>query len=134
MDFSNVTLFNMVKKRMAWLGQRQEVVAQNIANADTPGYKARDVKGFQFKEMIRSSGGKLTMASTSGNHLRGQSSRAADFGSVETRHPFETNPNGNSVVLEEQMAKMGETSVSHRLTSELYKKHLGMIRTALGRR
>ncbi|NQV85082.1 MAG: flagellar basal body rod protein FlgB [Rhodospirillales bacterium] len=134
MDLSNVTLFSIVKKRMAWLGRRQEIVAQNIANADTPGYKARDVKAFQFRELIGSTGPKLTMAGTASNHLRGQPKRATEFGSVETRHPFESNPNGNSVVLEEQMAKMGGTSVSHRLTSELYKKHLGMIRTALGRR
>ena len=47
---------------------------------------------------------------------------------------METSPNGNSVVLEEQMAKMGETGISHRLTTELYKKHLNMIRMAVGGR
>lgn len=133
MDFSDVSIFNIVKKRMAWLGQRQEVLAQNIANADTPGYKARDVKGFQFRELIRRESANLTMASTSSNHLRGQRKRTTDFGTAEDRQPFETAPNGNSVVLEEQMGKMGESSVNYRLTTELYKKHLGMIRAALGR-
>jgi flagellar basal-body rod protein FlgB len=134
MDFSNVSFFNIIKKRMAWLGHRQEVLAQNIANADTPGYKARDVKAFKFKEQLRRSGGNLTMAATSSRHLRGQPKRATDFRVEETRQPFETSANGNSVVLEEQMAKMSENSVGYRLTTELYKKHLGMIRTALGRR
>ena len=107
---------------MAWLGQRQEILAQNIANSDTPGYKARDVKGFQFKELIRRESANLTMASTTANHLRGQRKRTTDFGIIKERQPFETAPNGNSVVLEEQMAKMSESSVNYRLTTQLYKK------------
>jgi len=134
MDFSNVPFFSVVKKRMAWLGHRQEVLAQNIANADTPGYKARDVKAFQFKELIRKESANLTMASTSEKHLRGQPRRTTDSGSQENRTPYETTTNGNSVVLEEQMAKMSESSVNYRLTTQLYKKHLGMIKMALGRR
>ena len=134
MESSNLSIFSIIKKRMAWLGQRQEVLAQNIANSDTPGYKARDVKDFQFKELLRRSGANLTMAATSGTHLRGQPRRSTDFRDEETRQPFETSPNGNSVILEEQMAKMSENSIGYRLTTELYKKHLSMIRAALGRR
>jgi flagellar basal-body rod protein FlgB len=134
MDLANVPFFSIVKKRMAWLGQRQEVIAQNIANADTPGYKARDIKGFKFKELIRRESAGLTMAATSGNHLLGVRKRATDFGEVNERQPFETAPNGNSVILEEQMAKLSESSVNYRLTTELYKKHLGMIRAAIGRK
>ncbi|MBC8337902.1 MAG: flagellar basal body rod protein FlgB [Rhodospirillales bacterium] len=134
MDLSSVPFFSIVKKRMAWLGHRQEVLSQNIANADTPGYKARDIKAFQFKEMVRKESASLTMAATSGSHLRGQPKRTTEFGSQEIRNPYETATNGNSVVLEEQMAKMSESSVNYRLATQLYKKHLGMIKTALGRR
>ena len=133
MDLSNVPLFNVVKKRMAWLGKRQEVISQNIANSDTPRYKAKDVKDFRFKELIRKDSGNIAMVGTDRGHLRGQSKRTTEFRVGEVRVPYETAPNGNSVILEEQLAKMGESSVNYRLTTELYKKHIGMLRSALGR-
>jgi len=134
MEVGKLSLFSIVKKRMAWLSHRQEVLAQNIANSDTPGYKARDLKAFKFEDLVRRENAGLQMATTEKTHLGGQRKRVRDFAAGEDRKPFETDPNGNSVVLEEQMAKMSENSVSYQLTSELYKKHLGMIKMALGRR
>jgi len=134
MDVEKFSLFSIVKRRMAWLGHRQEVLAQNIANADTPGYKARDIEKFEFKDVLKRENAGLQMAATVKSHMGGQRKRVRDYAEAEDRKPFETSPNGNSVVLEEQMAKMSETSVSYQLTTELYKKHLGMIRMALGRR
>ena len=133
MDLSNVPLFNIVKKRMAWLGQRQEVISQNIANSDTPKYKAQDIKKFRFKELIRKESSNMRMLTTDGDHRGGQRKRWSEFGVGEVKSPYETAPNGNSVILEEQLSKMGESSVNYRLTTELYKKHIGMLRSALGR-
>ncbi len=134
MEIGNLSLFSVFKKRMAWLGQRQEVLAQNIANSDTPGYKARDLKAFKFEDLVRRENAGLSMNATAKNHLGGQRKRVRDFAEAEDRNPYETSANGNSVVLEEQMAKMSENSINHNLVSELYKKHMGMIRMALGRR
>lgn len=134
MEIGNLSIFSIVKKRMAWLGHRQEVLAQNIANSDTPGYKARDLKAFKFKDLVRRENAGLSMSTTEKSHLGGQRKRVRDFAETEDRKPYETSPNGNSVVLEEQMAKMSENSISYSLASELYKKHMGMIRMALGRR
>ncbi len=134
MEIGNLSLFSVFKKRMAWLGQRQEVLAQNIANSDTPEYKARDLKAFKFEDLVRRENAGLSMNATEKNHLGGQRKRVRDFAEAEDRKPYETNPNGNSVVLEEQMAKMSENSVNYSLASELYKKHMSMIRMALGRR
>ena len=133
MDLSNVPLFNIVKKRMAWLGQRQEVISQNIANSDTPKYRAKDIKDFKFKELMRKNISNVTMKITDSNHHRGQQKRFSEFGVGDVKLPYETAPNGNSVILEEQLSKMGESSVNYRLTTELYKKHIGMLRSALGR-
>ena len=133
MDLSNVPLFNIVKKRMAWLGQRQEVISQNIANSDTPKYKAQDIKKFRFKELIRKESSNMRMLTTDSDHRGGQRKRWSEFGVGEVKSPYETAPNGNSVILEEQLSKMGESSVNYRLTTELYKKHIGMLRSALGR-
>ncbi|MFQ5764548.1 MAG: flagellar basal body rod protein FlgB [Rhodospirillales bacterium] len=135
MELDKITLFNVVKKRLAWLGQRQEVISQNIANADTPDYQARDLKPFRFKDLVRAEQNPpLRMEVTQRSHLPGRRRRATDFAATEERKPFETSPSGNSVVLEEQMAKMSESGISHRLTTELYKKHLAMIRMAVGNR
>ena len=131
MELGDITLFNVIKKRLSWLGQRQEIVAQNIANADTPDFKSKDLKPFNFGDLVRREAS-LNMVATQNNHMPGRRKRAVDFAVAEERKPYETNPDGNSVVLEEQMSKMNETQVSHRLTNELYKKHLKMIRTALG--
>jgi flagellar basal-body rod protein FlgB len=134
MELGNIPLFQLVKKRLSWLGQRHELVSQNTANADTPKYRARDIKPFNFREVLRQeTRPPLNMQMTTASHLPGVRKRASDFGEGEVRKPYETAIDGNSVVLEEQMAKENETAISHRLTTELYKKHLGMIKAALGK-
>ena len=132
MDFNAIPLFQAVKKRLAWLGQRQEVVSQNIANADTPKYKAHDLKGYDFRDLVRRESTQVNMAVTQPNQLSGQRKRIRDF-SDSTPFAYETAPGGNNVVLEEQMAKLNESSIKHQLTTELYKKHLALFRMALGR-
>ncbi|HEX3209546.1 MAG TPA: hypothetical protein VHQ91_09220 [Geminicoccaceae bacterium] len=54
------------------------------------------------------------------------------LGSHPAERVYETTPNGNAVILEEQMAKAGQTALDHQLTSNLYRKYLGMLRLALG--
>lgn len=133
MNVDKLALFQAMKKRISWLTQRQEVLAQNVANADTPGYRAHDLKPVKFKELVRRENAQLNVEMTSKGHLEGQRKRVRDFLEETERKPFETTPSGNAVVLEEQMQKLNETQVGHRLTSELYKKHLGLIKMALGR-
>ncbi len=127
-----MTLFQAVRKRMDWLAQRQEVLSQNIANADTPKYRARDLKSYNFIELIRRENAQLNMKVVNDGHLSGRQKRIRDFAEYKDRRPFETAPTGNSVVLEEQMAKVGETGSNYKLATNLYKKHIGMLRTALG--
>ncbi|MCH7864444.1 MAG: flagellar basal body rod protein FlgB [Proteobacteria bacterium] len=134
MELEKLSLFSVAKKRLAWLSRRQEVIAQNIANADTPEYRARDLKPLTFRDLVRSRNTGTGMKVTNARHLKGIAKRASEFSEGEIRKPFETSPSGNSVILEEQMAKLNETSIGHRLTTELYKKNLNLIRMALGRR
>ena len=134
MDFKQIPIFSVIKKRMDWLTQRQEVLATNISNSDTPGYKAKDLKPFSFEDLVRREANQLNMKVGSTGHLGGQRKRITDFASEEVKKPFETAPQGNAVVLEEQMMKVAETAAKHKLTSELYRKHVSMFRMALGRR
>lgn len=132
MDPSKSTLFSQLKGRMQWYGQRQEVIANNVANADTPGYKARDLKAFNFKEYVKGTQpSTVNMAVTNPGHVGGRKRAVQAFSSVENRTPFETAPGGNGVVLEEQMGMMNETQLGHRISSELYKKHMDMFKLAV---
>lgn len=124
MDLDKLTLFGLVKGRMGWLSKRQEVLAHNVANSDTPEYKPRDLKPFDFKEIMRRQKAADVM---------GMSGRAPGHATHENRTPYETAPAGNAVVLEEQMGKIGETQLQYQLTNELYRKHIGMIKIALGK-
>ena len=128
MDINKITLFALAKKRLAWLTQRQEVLSHNVANADTPNFKARDLESFKFEKLVRREGMQLNMAVTQPGHAGGRRKRIRDYSEEKNRKPFETAPAGNSVVLEEQMGKINESQVSHRLTTKLYAKQLGMIR------
>ena len=132
MDFSQITLFSGIKKRLAWLAQRQEILAQNIANANTPGAQARDIEPFDVKRFLRPRALPVNMERTSPVHIAGTTQPIRDFNSAVTTKPYETSIDGNAIVLEEQMLKLGETGASHELVTELYKKHIGMFRAALG--
>lgn len=132
-DLDTITLFSAVKKRLSWLGQRQELLAQNIANANTPEYRASDLKPFEFRELIRRESMQVNMARSGADHLEGQRRTIRDYQEDNFIKPYETTPDGNAVVLEEQMAKVNETTISHRFTTEVYRKHLGMLKMALGR-
>lgn len=134
MELDKLSLFSVIKRRLAWLGHRQEVLAQNIANSDTPRYKARDLKAFKFKDLVSNQSSNIRMVTTADSHLTGIPKRAIESKVETERRPMETSPNGNSVLLEEQMAKLSKTEISHRLTTNLYKKHLKMLKMAIGGR
>ncbi len=134
MDLQSIPLMAATKKRLSWLAQRQEVLAQNVANADTPGYRPKDLKEFGFRELVRREATQVNMSTTGPDHLGGRRRRIRDFATETERRPFETAPAGNAVVLEEQMAKVNETQLAHKLTTELYRKHLGLFRAAVGNR
>ena len=132
MDFNKIPLFSAMSRRMTWLGQRQELLAQNIANADTPGYTAQDLKPQNFSDVFKSSSGApLQMASTSGGHIGGVKDNGK--GRTEKAPDPEKPLSGNAVTLEDQMMKTSQTAMDFQLTTNLYKKHISMIKTALGR-
>ena len=137
MDITNLPMFGMLKGRLNWVGQRQQVISQNIANADTPQYRARDIEEFDFKKTLRAhapknaNGGGMSMRVTHPMHITGGGESSASAASTVDRRPYETAPDGNSVILEEQMVKMNEAAVQHSTMVGLYRKHLQMIRSVV---
>lgn len=141
MDIGKVPLLEVIRKRMGWLTQRQTVLSQNIANANTPGYAPRDLKEPDFAELARAYAHKVPLATTQGNHLTAGGGLGG--GGLGGDRPYrvevdrdggQATMDGNRVVLEDEMMKVAETASSYQLATNLYKKHISMIKTALGRK
>lgn len=137
MDLKNISLFSSLGQKLEWLSERQKVLAQNIANANTPGYKPQDLKKVSFSTHLEqyNSSAKLQMARDDNEHLSANGTGSGHFEIREERSTFsETTPDGNAVNLEDELIKMGETQMDYTMAINLYKKHVGMMKTALGRR
>ncbi|MGI9510046.1 MAG: flagellar basal body rod protein FlgB [Geminicoccaceae bacterium] len=135
MNPTNTPLFQLLSARMDWLSQRQAVLAQNIANADTPDYRPRDLREKDFRQLAEGFAGRpsrLSVAKTAEAHMAGKSSATIGLRGEQQRDPYETSPDGNAVILEEQTAKAGKTALDHQLASNIYKKYIGMFKIALG--
>jgi flagellar basal-body rod protein FlgB len=135
MELANIPLFRALTQRMSWLGERQGVLAQNVANIDTPGYVPQDLKAPNFRELVRGgaggSAGRLTLAATAPEHLPGQ--RPPTAFREEPRRSVQRVPSGNAVSVEQEMMKLSETASDHQLATSLYKRHIAMIKSVLGR-
>ena len=132
MDLSRTPLYAMISQRMGWLSERQRVIAQNVANADTPGYQARDLRPQDFGRMLSSLRQRLAPAATDGNHITPSGSTSS--GAARDRaQPFETTLSGNSVSLEREMTKAADSAVDYQLVTNIYRRQLSMLRTAIGR-
>lgn len=128
-----INLFQAIARKMDWLGQRQSVLSQNIANADTPDFKPHDMKAGAFARLLARGVAPVAPAVTHASHIAPTNRGKAEFGSGEQDSRYETAPSGNSVVLEEQLIKVGQTQMNYQLMSNLYRKHVQMVRAALGR-
>ncbi len=133
MDLRQIPLFSMITRQMDWLTTRQKVLAQNIANADTPNYQAKDLVPLDFAAMARAAGNKLNMETTSAGHIKAGLSAAGSPKVFETKATL-TSPSGNGVIIEDELMKVSETQAEYELITRLYRKHMGMLRSALGRR
>lgn len=142
MTLDDMPLFAMLKSKLNYLSNRQQLIAQNVANADTPGYAPQDMKPFTVSQpgvaggALSGSGlAPVTMAVTSSMHLSatgsGMSSGAAS--QAVTSPDSEATLNGNSVVLEEEMEKMSEARTDFDAAIGLYQKSMSLIQMAAKR-
>jgi flagellar basal-body rod protein FlgB len=128
MALSDTPLVGMITHKMDWLTQRQRIIGQNIANADTPGYRARDIEAIDFKRMVRQRQGQLQLAATNPAHLSSPGAQT-----TFRDEPYGVSPDGNEVVLEQQMMKMSQTAGDYEFVTNLYRKYGSLYRMALGR-
>jgi flagellar basal-body rod protein FlgB len=134
MAFADLPLVGMLKTRMRWLETRQKLLSENIANSETPGYRQRDLRALSFGELV--AGGDTTGAigqmRTSPMHIAFSGLDDDRFGARRER-TFETTPDGNSVVLEDEMMKVAETQQDYQLATMLYGKSLSLLKMAVRR-
>jgi flagellar basal-body rod protein FlgB len=129
MSFADLPIFNVLQQKMTWLGNRQDVLSRNIANASTPGYMPQDLRASDFEKTL-SSVSRGSLLTSNAKHLGGGSLGGGGFRAVDMPGS-QSSPDGNSVVLEEQAMKVSETQMQYAEAAGLYKKMISMWRTAL---
>lgn len=126
MDSNRTSPMALAERRLHWLEQRQRVLAHNIANADTPGFRPRDLT--PFAQAVNTA--QQALAQTSPRHLAGPN---GDGRARPDRRAAETSPDGNGVSLDREALKVAETDQAHAMALALHRRWAGMYRTALGR-
>jgi flagellar basal-body rod protein FlgB len=128
MDPKQIGLLDLAERRLAWADRRQAVLAQNIANANTPGFKPHDLQSFAA---TLGDASVVAPVRTQPNHLAGTAGPMAPNEVVDRTHT--QSPDGNAVALDEQIMKVAETDTTHSLVTTIYRAYIGMFNTALGR-
>src|SRR5579872_4145932 len=120
MDATRIGLLDLAERRMSWADQRQTVLAENIANANTPGYKPRDLRPF---ETALANASTVTLAQTESNHLAGTLAPVSPDEVTDRTQAHAID--GNAVGLDEQLVKLSSTESTHELVTAIYKTYIG---------
>lgn len=118
---------------MAYLSESQDILSQNIANADTPGFTPKRLKKLDFEKMAQIEAHRLKLRATSPLHQSG-ARNSTDFRVEDWKKTYESTPVENKIALEEQMAKLSANAQDYQMVTSLYHKTTGMFRTAIGNR
>ena len=130
MPISDIPILSMLRERMEWHQERQQVLAENVANADTPGYRARDLAPPDFANQVRFAS--LSLDRTDAAHIEGQSGGSSTF-APDNGDRFEVRPRGNTVTHEDEMMKAASNQMDFEAVTSLYTHSLALIKLAIGR-
>jgi flagellar basal-body rod protein FlgB len=130
MPISDIPILSMLRERMQWHQARQKVLAENVANADTPGYVAQDLRLPDFRQILQQSTSQVALVTTEPGHISANRT-LSDMETKETEHD-DTN-SGAHVSLEQEMLKVSKTANDYALVATLYRANLGLVKTVLGR-
>jgi len=131
LSLAESNLLSALSLKLKYLNERQSVLSQNIANADTPGYKARDLE--QLRPRKSSTGVKsIQLMATAPGHIATIGS-PSHFKTIKQKSAYDTSLDGNNVVLEEQMTKMAQNDLEYNKTLGVLRQFNGLVRSAIGR-
>jgi flagellar basal-body rod protein FlgB len=141
MEPGDIPLLAMLKGRLGYLSDRQRVIAENVANSDTPGYKSRDLKAFSFQAHVQAASGSApgtgsvaatpagVMAVTQPGHMQ---PKGAPMGVKPVKAPdSEVTLDGNGVVLEDEMVKLTQARMDYDAAIGFYQKSIGLLKMAI---
>lgn len=135
MAITDIPILSMLRTRMQWAQERQRVLADNVANADTPRYRPLDVVPVKFDAAPQAPGAPLSTVAllrTENGHLPGIGQGDGSFRSKNEGN-YEVRPTGNAVNLEQEMMKVAANQMDYQAVTALYTRSLGMLKTALGK-
>lgn len=126
-------LLSALTEKMRWHQARQTLLAQNVANAETPGYRGKDLKPFSVEERMQNlSTATLSTAATQPGHISVSGGEPGGF-SARSLNNFEITPEGNGITLEDEMMKVAANDMDYQAVTALYTRSLRIIKVALGR-
>lgn len=138
MTMEGIGLFSGIKAKMDYLNTAQKLVSENIANADTPGFRPKALGEADFASIVKQSmdtrgpGRKIVPAATQDGHLSSMSSNADGTARTrEMRQTYEISPDGNAVVLEEQMIQANKHMIDYNTMLRVFKKNTTMLNMAV---
>jgi flagellar basal-body rod protein FlgB len=131
MGLSDIPILSMLRTKMDWHQARQRVLAENVANADSVGFRPHDLVQPNFERAEPASA--VTLVRTESDHIAGTDSGASPFRS-KTASGYEIRPTGNAVSLEDEMMKVAANQMDFQAATALYTHSLNLIKTALGKR
>lgn len=132
MALTDLPVLGMLRTRMQWAQARQGLISENVANADMPGFKPRDLVEPRFDRATGALASSATsLALTSPAHL----APAGQGGGAEAKRAkgFEIRPSGNGVNLEDEMMKAGDNQSDYQLAASLYQHSLTALKIAIGK-
>ncbi len=127
MPIADIPILSMLRERMQWQQARQQVLAENVANADTPDYQAKDLAPLDFSRALEAS---LPLERTSPDHIAAVSDTGSQFASGG-EGPYDIRPRGNAVSHEEEMMKVAGNQMDYEAAAELYTHSLNLIKLAV---
>lgn len=126
-------LLDAIGKAMRHLGERQRIVAQNIANSDTPGYRAQELAPESFAQMVDGIARIARPQVEISGRMRALGAKHSTHSTITDTEVSEVKPDGNSVTLEDQLLKMGQIQADYAALTSLYRKQMALMKTALGK-
>jgi flagellar basal-body rod protein FlgB len=132
MALSDIPILSMLRTKMDWHQARQRILAENVANADSPGFRPHDLTAPNFEREMEPPSA-VTLVRTQSDHIAGANSAGSPFRN-KNAGPYEIRPTGNAVSLEEEMMKVAANQMDFQAATTLYTHSLNLIKTALGKR
>ena len=129
MPITDIPILSMLRQRMEWHQERQRVLAENVANADTPNYRARDLAPPDFSHAMQAA---LALDRTNPLHITAQAGGGSAF-AADSSGRYAIRPRGNSVTHEDEMMKVASNQMDYEAVTSLYTRSLALIKLAIGR-